>query len=777
MFKNMKLGTKIMSGFAIVLLLTAVVGYVGYSGLGGVTTVVDKADDGNQLIKLTKDCRQQEKNFMLRKDKQYQEENNKTMQEIYEQIDTTMAKLNNSSDKDMLEGVKKAAKAYKENLDGWITLSDQQDKQTESMVTNVIAFIEECGQVCDHQKAEAQNAQSLLGEISVFSRAHFSWAAGVKDFLMDKSQKELSVHKDGTQCGFGKWLASDEFKKQAEIAGKGFQDIVDRMRQDHLDLHTGAIEIEKARQGTTDTSLEVYNEKTAPVLKRLLDVFTELENEAGSVYKEKLANAEIGNQLINSAWQCRTQVIYFMLRKDKKYQQENDQTIATIYTQCDKLSDSLHTKAGKDAVADIKQKAESYKKAFTDWVTLWDEQVVKADAMVENARELTKLCEEFRAGQKTKMLATTSRSNSMMIGAALVAIILGAILAIVITRGIVGPLRKSVQFAETVAKGDLTQQVDINQNDEVGILAHSLNSMSTNLRELIGRVKTSSSALSGSATELSATATQLAGSAEEMTAQSATVAAAAEQMTTNMGTMASSAEQMSCNTKTTAASVEEMTASITEIAKNAEQASTVADEAASLAEVSNEKIGLLGTAADEIGKVIEVIQDIAEQTNLLALNATIEAARAGDAGKGFAVVATEVKELAKQTAEATEDISKRIAAIQSSTGASVESIGKISEVVKKVNEVSRTIASAVEEQSITTKEIAENVSQVATASEMVSRGIAESASASQEITKNISGVDIASRQTAEGANQTQTVSLELSKLAEDLQGLMSQFKI
>ena len=153
----------------------------------------------------------------------------------------------------------------------------------------------------------------------------------------------------------------------------------------------------------------------------------------------------------------------------------------------------------------------------------------------------------------------------------------------------------------------------------------------------------------------------------------------------------------------------------------------------------------LGAAADEIGKVIEVIQDIAEQTNLRALNATIEAARAGEAGKGFAVVATEVKELAKQTASATDDIRRRIEGIQNSTGESVRAIGEISEVIKNVNEVSRTIASAVEEQSITTREIAQNVAQTTTAAEAVSRGVAESASACQEVTRNISQVDQANR--------------------------------
>ena len=152
--------------------------------------------------------------------------------------------------------------------------------------------------------------------------------------------------------------------------------------------------------------------------------------------------------------------------------------------------------------------------------------------------------------------------------------------------------------------------------------------------------------------------------------------------------MASGTEEMSANVKTVAAAVEEMTASISEVAKNAEHAAQIAGEASNLAQTSNQNIGQLGEAADAIGKVIETIQDIAEQTNLLALNATIEAARAGDAGKGFAVVANEVKDLAKQTAEATEDIRHRIEGIQSSTGLAVTSIGNISEVIAKVNEVS-----------------------------------------------------------------------------------------
>ncbi|MBN2581322.1 MAG: Cache 3/Cache 2 fusion domain-containing protein [Pirellulales bacterium] len=313
--------------------------------------------------------------------------------------------------------------------------------------------------------------------------------------------------------------------------------------------------------------------------------------------------------------------------------------------------------------------------------------------------------------------------------------------------------------------------------DETEEISAWFNTFMGKLCRIIRQVAGSTKTLASSSTELSTTATQLASGAEETTNQSSTVASAAEELATNMNNMAASTEQMNANVKTVASATEQMTASISEIAKNAEKASSVASNASTMAQSSNQTIGQLGNAADEIGKVIEVIQDIAEQTNLLALNATIEAARAGDAGKGFAVVATEVKELAKQTADATVDIRNRIQGIQTSSGEAVDSISQISEIIQQVNEISRTIASAVEEQSITTKEIAQNIVQTAQAAETVSVGVAQSATASKEITRNITGVDQAAKQTAEGANQTQTAGVELSKVSEQLQTLVNQFKV
>ncbi|CAE7497075.1 pctC, partial [Symbiodinium sp. CCMP2456] len=234
---------------------------------------------------------------------------------------------------------------------------------------------------------------------------------------------------------------------------------------------------------------------------------------------------------------------------------------------------------------------------------------------------------------------------------------------------------------------------------------------------------------------------------------------------------------MSTGINSVVAAIDEMTTTISEIAKHAETSAGVADKATRIADDSNNKISHLGTAADEIGRVIEVIEDIAEQTNLLALNATIEAARAGEAGKGFAVVATEVKELAKQTSSATDDIRKRIEHIQSSTQDAVSSISEISEVVNSVNELARTIASAVEEQSITTKQISQDIAETASAAEVVSRGVDESATASSEITQNICEVDRVLSETVQGAEMSQQSGEELARLADSLKKVVSRFNI
>ncbi len=396
---------------------------------------------------------------------------------------------------------------------------------------------------------------------------------------------------------------------------------------------------------------------------------------------------------------------------------------------------------------------------------------------------LCEIDEVVAMAAKAKMANTGTSANNRIIawiaGGIIVVGLLVAFLAWVMSRQITNPLKTVVSMLKDIAEGegDLTRRLEVRSQDELGDLARWFDVFVKRIHDLICRISNTTVGLAGSSTELAAISTYMAVGVEDINENSASVSTAAEEMTTNMNTMSSSSEEMATNVKSVAAAIEEMTASISEIANNAEQAACVAEQARTLAEVSNGKMERLGDAADEIGKVIDVIQDIAEQTNLLALNATIEAARAGDAGKGFAVVATEVKELAKQTAEATEGISKRVAAIQENTGESVSAIAEIREVINRINGVARTIASAVEEQSVTTKEISQSVAQAAAATETVTRSVTESAEASQEMTQNVFGIGSAAQQASKGAVNTQEASNELSNVAQELKTMVEQFKV
>ncbi len=256
-------------------------------------------------------------------------------------------------------------------------------------------------------------------------------------------------------------------------------------------------------------------------------------------------------------------------------------------------------------------------------------------------------------------------------------------------------------------------------------------------------------------------ASALASSAEELTAVSSQMASNAEETATQANVVSAASEQVSKNVTVVATGSEQMQASIREIAKSANESAKVAKAAVGVAESTNNTIAKLGESSVEIGKVIKVITSIAQQTNLLALNATIEAARAGEAGKGFAVVANEVKELAKETAKATEEIGQKIEAIQSDTKGAVQAIGEISTIIAQINDISNNIASAVEEQTVTTNEIARNVG--------------EAAKGTGEIAKNIGGVALAAENTTRGATDMQKAAQALSGMAAQLQGLVAKF--
>jgi methyl-accepting chemotaxis protein len=364
---------------------------------------------------------------------------------------------------------------------------------------------------------------------------------------------------------------------------------------------------------------------------------------------------------------------------------------------------------------------------------------VTSDQLEKGAREAEKAA-STRAARAT-------RAMFLMCG---ISLVLSLAVAMRVTFSVTRGLDSfSERFMGMTEQNDLTARVDQDRKDEIGQLGRCLNQFVEKVHNILQQITVTAESVAAASETSAATSRQISANSEETSAQANVVSQAAQQVSQNLQSISAGGE--------------EMTTTIQSIASNAHEAATIASKAVQTAQAANATIGKLGESSAEIGEVIKVITSIAQQTKLLALNATIEAARAGEAGKGFAVVANEVKELARQTAKATEDISHKIVAIQTDTNGAVEAIGTISTVIHQINDISGTIATAVEEQSATTNE--------------VTRNVADAAKGSGEITNNIAGVAQAAQGTSGSAQESQKAANDLADLASQLRSLVEQFKI
>ena len=456
--------------------------------------------------------------------------------------------------------------------------------------------------------------------------------------------------------------------------------------------------------------------------------------------------------------------------------------------------------------------AGSVKKNLNDKEALWANYREAANTLKAFSDAFQEFSVKF-VNSKIEYAGKTSDENSEYVENAqstsiillTVLFVISVLAGIYMTFSIINPLKKVVAAVGKGEKGDMTVRSELNQKDELGVVAKALDGFFENLQGIMRNLRSNSETLAGASEELSAVSRELASGAEETVSQSNTVASTAEQMAVNINAMATgaeqasvnatevagAAEQMSANMNTIAAAVEEMSASISQIASNASEARGVAGEATEKSKGATSAMNKLGTAAREIGQVTDVIKKIADKTNLLALNATIEAASAGEAGKGFAVVAGEIKELANQSAQSADDIARRIEGIQQGTNDAVQVIKEVSDIIVKINQSVEAIAGHVEQQTKASNEISNNVAQanvgakrvagaigeVAKGANDVSKNAGEAAKGAANVSQNVVNMSNVAKESAMGATQVNQSATDLSKIAGDLKHTVSGFKV
>lgn len=480
------------------------------------------------------------------------------------------------------------------------------------------------------------------------------------------------------------------------------------------------------------------------------------------------------------------------------YKDQGDTELLTSIDELETVFDKYYEQGRKMAHAYYTEGIEEGNKLVADFFNAAKLLTTKMKQLQQREIEKTRISVDG-------IIALAKRVKTVMLTLTGLAIALGLLITLNMTRSMTASVNRVMDGFRDIEQGDLTIRLKAESQDEMDELAKGFNIFAEKLQNVISQMALNMEELSSASGQMANVSTQMASSAQEMTSQSDAVAgtteemsatinamaSAAEEMSVNIQSVSSAAEEMSENMNSVATSIEEMSTAINSVAASAKEGSDIARKAMEMSDSATHTMNVLGEAAMGIGEVTGLIKRIAEQTNLLALNATIEAASAGDAGKGFAVVANEIKQLANQSAQAAEDIAKRIEGVQANTEEAVKVIGSISDIISTVNESSTVITKAVEQQTMTANEISANVQQanagvtniassvaeIAKGANDVAKSAVEAAKGVNEVSSNIQGVSKAADESNTGAQQVSTSVGALAKMAAQIQQMIGNFKL